>query len=349
MEVNKFRNYTLVISLVTVSVLLLYVLRPFFYPLFWAAVLASLFYPVYKRVSLLLRPNAGALLTLLIITLIVILPLSLIVTVLVRELVGIFSYLNSFQGQLGALLQSINRSLHSIPYLASININDALISQQINDVGKSIIEFLYESIKTVTQNSLEFFALFVLMLYSTFFFLRDGDRMLKRIMFILPLGKKYEQLLYEKFLSTAGSTIKSTILLGGLQGILGGLLFLLTGVPSPLIWGIAMAVLAAIPVTGTFLVWFPTGVFMIFTGQVWQGVVILLFGLLVISTVDNLLRPLIVGKDLQMHPVIVLFSTLGGLVAFGLSGFVIGPLIAALCQTLWNLYEEYYHAELSKN
>ncbi len=168
-------------------------------------------------------------------------------------------------------------------------------------------------------------------------------------MYVLPLGKKYEHLLFEKFLSTASSTIKSTILVGGLQGVLGGLLFFATGVPSPLIWGIVMAVFATIPVTGTFLVWLPAGVIMILTGHLWQGIVILVVGALIVSTIDNLLRPMIVGKDMQMHPVLVLFSTLGGLVVFGLSGFVIGPLVAAICQTLWSLYNQYYHTELEKS
>lgn len=349
MEISKFRNYTLLGSLILVSGMLIYILQPFFYPLFWAAVIASLFYPIYKRISALLKPSLGAFFTLFLIIIIVLLPLSLIVTLLIKELIGIFNYLNSFQGQVGSFLQSINGFIHSFPYFSNFKINDTVIAQQINEISKSIIGFLYESIKSLTQNSLEFFVLFVLMLYSMFFFLRDGDRMLKKIMFILPLGKKYERLLYEKFLSTAGSTIKSTILLGGLQGLLGGLLFFITGVPSPLIWGITMAVLGAIPLTGTFLIWLPAGVFMLLTGHLWQGIVILVAGLSIVSTVDNMLRPMIVGKDLQMHPVLVLFSTLGGLIAFGLSGFVIGPLIAALCQTLWNLYEEYYHTELSKS
>ncbi len=349
MEVDKFRSYTFLVGLGIASILLVLVLEPFFYPLFWAGVLASLFYPINKRLTFLLKPNLSAFFTLLLVTLIVIIPLSLIITILIKELIGIFNSLNSHQNQFGTILQSINQFFHSNPYLSGIKIDDTIISQQINDVSRNFISFIYESIKALTQNSLKFFALFVLMLYALFFFLRDGDRMLKKIMYVLPLGKKYEHLFFEKFLSTAGSTIKSTLLVGGLQGILGGLLFLVTGVPSPLIWGMVMAVFATIPVTGTFLVWLPAGVIMILTGHIWQGIVILIAGVSIVSTIDNILRPMIVGKDIQMHPVLVLFSTLGGLVVFGLSGFVLGPLVAAFCQTLWNLYEQYYRAELTKN
>lgn len=348
-EINKFRNYTFLVGLITTSLLLLFVLKPFFYPLFWAAVLASLFYPVHKRLTILLKPNLSAFLTLLLVTLIVLLPLSVILTILIKELIAVFNLLNSHQDQFGTILQSINNFFHSSPYLSEFKIDDAVITQQIDNVSQSIVGYVYESIKALTQNSLELIALFVLMLYTLFFFLRDGDRMLKKIMYILPLGKKNEHLLYEKFTSTASATIKGTLLVGGIQGILGGLLFLATGVPSPLIWGIVMAALATIPVTGTFLVWLPAGVIMILTGHLWQGLIILFAGTLIVSTIDNILRPMIVGRDLQMHPVLVLFSTLGGIFVFGLSGFVLGPLMAALCQTLWELYEQYYHAELSKS
>ena len=172
---------------------------------------------------------------------------------------------------------------------------------------------------------------------------------MKKIMYILPLGNRYEKMLYEKFTSAASSTIKGGLIISVVQGTLGGLLFWITGVPGAMIWGLAMAVLATIPVTGTYLVWMPVGLIKIITGQWLVGFIILLMGLLVVSTVDNILRPILVGKDLRMHPVLVLFSTLGGLVVFGLTGFVLGPVIAALCQSFWELYEHYYQNELSKN
>ena len=348
MDASKTRNYIFLTTLAAVSLLFFYILKPFFYPIFWAAVIASLFYPLYKRFTSLLNPSFSASLTLIIVTVMVLLPFSLIVTLLVKEIVNIF---NSYgqTDQLSGIIQDVNNYLHNNEFIQRIGLNETSISGRLDEIGKSVVTFVYVSVKSLTQNSLEFIVLFVLMLYSLFYFLRDGGRILKKMMFIFPLGNRYEQLLYEKFTSAASSAIKGTVVVGLIQGLLGGLLFWVTGVPGPLIWGLVMAALGAIPITGTFLVWFPAGIIKIATGHFAQGIIILLVGTVLVSTIDNILRPIIVGKDLQMHPVIVLFSTLGGVVVFGLSGFVIGPIIAALCQAFWDLYEHYYQNELSKN
>ncbi|MFA6105667.1 MAG: AI-2E family transporter [Patescibacteria group bacterium] len=336
MEMNKTRNYIFLITLGGVSLLFFYVINPFFYPIFWAAVIASLFYPLFKRFTKLLNPSISAALTLVIVTVMVLLPLSLIVTLLIKEIVNIF---NSYgqTDQLGGVIQDVNNFLHNNELIQKMGLNDTSVSGRLDEIGRSVVTFVYVSVKSLTQNSLEFIALFVLMLYSLFFFLRDGDKILKKLMYIFPLGNRYEQLLYDKFTAAASSAIKGTVIVGLIQGVLGGLLFWVTGVPGPLIWGLIMAALGAIPVTGTFLVWFPAGLIKIATGHMAQGVIILTVGILLVSTIDNILRPFIVGKELEMHPVIVLFSTLGGVVVFGLSGFVLGPIIAALCQSFWDL------------
>lgn len=348
MELSKTRNYIFLITLATVSIMFFYVIRPFFYPIFWAAVIASLFYPLYKRFTHLLNQSLSAGLTLLIVTVLVLLPFSLIVTLLIKEIVNIF---NSYgqTDQLSGIIQDVNNYLHNSDLIQKIGLNETSLSSRLDEVGRSVVTFVYISVKSLTQNSLEFIALFVLMLYTLFFFLRDGSKILKKFMFLFPLGSRYEQLLYDKFTSAASSAIKGTIVVGLIQGLLGGLLFWATGIPAPLIWGLVMAALGAIPVTGTFLVWFPAGIIQIAIGHTTQGIIILAVGTLLVSTIDNLLRPYVVGKDLQMHPVIVLFSTLGGVFVFGLTGFVLGPVIAALCQAFWELYEHYYQNELAKN
>ena len=348
MEAAKTRNYIFLITLGLVSIMFFYVVKPFFYPIFWAAVIASLFYPLYKRFSHLLNPSFSAALTLIIVTIIVILPFTFIITLLIKEMVNIF---NSYgqTDQLGGIIQDVNNFLHNNEFVQKIGLNDTAISGRLDEIGRSVVTFVYVSVKSLTQNSLEFIALFVLMLYTLFFFLRDGGKIMKKIMYLIPLGSRYEQMLYEKFTSAASSAIKGTVVVGLIQGLTGGLLFWFTGVPGPMIWGLVMAALGAIPVTGTFLVWFPAGIIKIATGHMTQGIIILVVGTLLVSTIDNLLRPLIVGKNLQMHPVVVLFSTLGGVVVFGLTGFVLGPVIAALCQSFWELYEHYYQTELSRN
>jgi len=164
-----------------------------------------------------------------------------------------------------------------------------------------------------------------------------------------PLGNKYENMLYQRFTSTVRSTLKSTLVIGGIQGTMGGLLFWATGVQGAFVWGVIMVILSIIPAIGSFLVWFPAGLIMIALGNVWQGLTVLIVGTVLISNIDNFLRPKMIEKDIQMHPLLVLFSTLGGLALFEISGFVIGPVVAALFLAVLAIYDQYYKLELKKN
>jgi len=326
-----------------------YTVKPFLYTIFWAAVLATIFHPLYQRINKRLKSeNLSAIATLALATIIILVPLSTIGTLVVGEAIDGYTALNNHQGQISETLASINNFLHTNRYVTRFNINDAVISQRLDDFSRNAVTFIYETAKAFTQNSLEFIGLFILMLYTLFYFIRDGESLLNKATYLFPIGDRYEHLLYKKFKSATNASIKGTIAVSAIQGILGGILFAITGVPSPLIWGIIMAAFAVIPVTGTFIVWLPAGLFMLYAGHIWQGIVILVVGTVLISTIDNVLRPILVGKDLKMHPVIVLFSTLGGILLFGISGFVIGPIIAALFQSFWEIYEDYYHNELEQ-
>lgn len=172
--------------------------------------------------------------------------------------------------------------------------------------------------------------------------------MLHRLMHLSPLGDKYETMLYDKFTSTTRATLKSTLIVGGIQGFLSGLLFWITGIEGAFVWGVIMVIIAIIPAIGTPVVLVPAAIIMLALGNVWQGIA-LLAGAVIISVLDNLLRPPLVGKDIQMHPLVVFFATLGGLIIFGISGFVIGPIIAALYISIMSIYDHYYKNELSKN
>lgn len=349
MEIPKVRNYLFLFGVFLVTGLFLLVIQPFAYPIFWAAVVASLTYPIYESlVRRLKSPNLSALLTILLVVLIIILPLSIIATLLVRESFTILSSLNNSQGQLQNFVAGIDHFLRTNPYLAKLNIDNAVVAQRIDDVSRTLLTFIYESAKTITQNSVKFIALFILMIYTLFFFLRDGKKFLKKIVHLIPMGDRYEKMLYEKFTSTTSATIKGTLLLGGLQGTLTAILFAATGVGSPIVFGLITTVFAIIPAAGSFVVWLPVALVMIVLGHVVKGIIILACGIFIIGIIDNFLRPILVGKDLQMHPVIVLFSTLGGVIVFGVSGFVIGPVIASLFQSFWEIYEQFYSKDLNK-
>lgn len=196
--------------------------------------------------------------------------------------------------------------------------------------------------------SVKFVFMLFIMFYTLFFFFKDGPRLLKYLMRVSPLGDKYEAMLYEKFTSTARATLKSTLIVGGLQGTLGGIFFWIAGVEGALVWGIIMIALSVIPAIGSFIIWLPTGIIMLALGNIWQGLLILIGGMF-ISIIDNIIRPPLVGKDTQMHPLIVLFTTLGGIFLFGISGFVIGPIIASLFLAIISIYNFYYRGELDSN
>ena len=219
----------------------------------------------------------------------------------------------------------------------------------ITTITKVSTNYLVNAAKSITSGSASFLFMFFVMLYTLFYFFKDGTRMLKRLMFLTPLGDIYEKMLYERFTSVARATIKGTLIIGAIQGMMGGLLFALTGIEGALIWGVIMTFLSVIPAIGSFLVWFPAALIMLAMGNIWQGIVILAVGGVIISNIDNLLRPPLIGKDIAMHPILVLFSTLGGLILFGVSGFIIGPVIIAMYLAIMTMYTHHFEKQLDKN
>jgi predicted PurR-regulated permease PerM len=199
------------------------------------------------------------------------------------------------------------------------------------------LQFLAAQAFSVGQNTFEFVVSFFIMLYLLFFLLRDGAELSSRIKDAIPLREDLLRNLSGKFTNVIRATIKGNIVVAVLQGALGGLIFWLLGIHAPLLWAVVMAFLSLLPAVGTALVWLPVAVYFLLTGATWQGVVLIAYGVLVIGLVDNVVRPLLVGKDTKMPDYVVLISTLGGMAIFGLNGFVIGPVIAAMFMAAWGI------------
>lgn len=350
MEFSKVRQTLFFGLLGLTTIILLYILNPFAYALFWAAILAAIFYPFYKWLNKKLKaPNLSATLTLIVIFVVIVLPLTIMATLVIKESVEIYEQIDNNRSQINQGIQGTIDWAKNSKYLSNIDFNEQVFVDRFSEITKTVTNFIFSSLTKLTQNSLRFLVMFLAMLYTLFFFIRDGERFLKLIMYLCPLGDKYEKMLYDKFTSTSKATIKGTIIIAGLQGLLGGIMFTVVGIEGAIIWGIIMFVLSIIPVTGSGIIWAPAGIILIATGQLWQGILVLAFGVLVISLIDNILRPILVGKDTQMHPLLVLFSTLGGIVVFGISGFIIGPIVASLFLAFWHMYGEYYKKELKRN
>ena len=332
------------------AIALLYIFRPFFYPIFWAAIIAVMFYPLYKKLLKWTKSkNLSTTLVMIIVVLVIFIPLAVISSLIVSESLKLVSSVSQSSLFTANTVDSLTDRLSGTklePYVESVKTEWITYA---NMLARQTGAILFSSIKSVTQNTLRFIAMLFLMFYTLFFFFRDGNRMLTRLMHLSPLGDKYEKMLYEKFTSTTRATLKSTVIVGGIQGIIGGLLFWFVGVEGAIVWGVIMTALSIIPAIGSFIIWLPVGIIMLALGNVWQGVTILLVGSLIIGTIDNFIRPPLIGKDIQMHPLVVLFSTLGGLVIFGISGFVIGPIIAALFISIISIYDHYYKNELKHN
>ncbi len=352
MDFSKLRNYLFLGLLIGATVMFIYLLRPFAFPIFWAAVAAAVFYPFFLGLNKRLKsPNLSSFITLCLVTIIIIFPLTVTSALLINESVSLYNSVNDKQGEIMTGVKQAIEYLNHQPVLTRFLSQDELfnqetITQRISEGGTYLLNVTLTFAKDFTQNSFTFVVMFVIMLYTLFYFLKDGEKMLKKAMFLLPLGDKYEKILYKKFTSTSRAALKGTLVIGLIQGVVGGLLMAATGVPGAFIWGIIMVILSVIPATSSTIILVPAGIIMLILGRYGAGATLIIGGGL-ISILDNFLRPMLIGKDLQMHPLLILFSTLGGIAFFGISGFIIGPIVAAFFLSLWEMYENYYFDELA--
>ena len=201
-------------------------------------------------------------------------------------------------------------------------------------------QFIAAQALAIGQNTVGLVVSSFVMLYLLFFLLRDGDALARRIRDAAPLDNAQQNALFRRFTAVIRATVKGSIVVAIVQGALGGLIFWLLGIQGALLWGAVMAVLSLLPAVGAGLVWLPVSLYLLFTGAIWQGIVLIAFGALVISTVDNVLRPILVGGETKIPDYLVLIATLGGITIFGVNGLIIGPVIAAMFLAAWDLFSE---------
>ncbi|MGN6390115.1 MAG: AI-2E family transporter [Burkholderiaceae bacterium] len=336
------RLFLLLLALVTLAFGA--ILLPFYGAVFWAAVLAILFAPLQRRLVAATghRRNVAALLSLLTALVIVILPMALVTTSLLHEGSVIYDRIRSGQIDFGAYFA---QAVDMLPHWVSQALDNSGLAD-LADIRRKLSTGAMEGSQTIArqaltvgQSTFNLAIAFVVMLYLLFFLLRDGPVIARRIREAVPLQASHKRQLFEKFTTVIRATIKGNIVVAAIQGALGGVMFWFLGIPGVLLWGTIMAFLSLLPSIGAALVWGPVALYFLFTGAIWQGVLLVLWGSVVIGLVDNLLRPLLVGKDTQMPDYVVLVSTLGGMALLGLNGFVIGPVVAALFIAAWDLFD----------
>jgi len=350
MDFSKIKHYIFAFLLLCITVLFFYIIRPFAFPVLWAAIIAGLFYPAFRWLKKWLKsPNLASAITLILVFLVIIIPVTAIAGLVVNESIELYTSITDNKGQISSSLQAVLNWVVTNPYTERFHIDQTFWIQKFGEVAQTITGYLIVSAKNFTQNSFVFLAMFIIMFYTLFFFVRDGDKLLRKLMHLCPLGDAHEKLLYNKFTSTARATLKGSLIVGLIQGALGGGMFAIAGIQGAVIWGVLMVLLSVIPGIGSYFIWLPAAIVMLLIGKIWTGIAMMLFGALVIGTIDNILRPILVGKDTQMHPLLVLFSTLGGIVVFGISGFVIGPIITSMLLAFWEMYEQNYRIDLNNN
>jgi predicted PurR-regulated permease PerM len=334
-------SFLLLVALTTAAFAVL--VRDLLMPVFWAAVVATVFHPIHRRYFGVVggRRSLAAILTLLTIVVVAVLPLFLIGLAISREAIALHEQITSGAIDLRAPLRFLQDIAPRVgDYLGRLGLDVDRLAQQLSSAAVAVTRLIASRALEIGENVLRFTVLLFLMLYVLFFFLRDGPQLIEAIIRALPLGDLRERRLIAKFAEVARATIKGTLVIGLVQGALGGILFWILGIPAPVLWGAVMALLGVLPAVGTGLVWGPAAIILLAIGQVAKGIILLVAGVLVIGLVDNLLRPILVGRDTQMPDYLVLLATLGGLTVFGLSGFVIGPIIAAFFLAVWEMFAQ---------
>ena len=343
---TNFQNIIFLILLAFITGLLAYILKPFFFAIFWAVLVASIFSPLYKFINKkILNPNLCAGITLITVFFCLILPAGLLIDLLAVEAIDIYQSLNSSSNNWIGTLSEVLKSLSNNPLLAKLDVDQAFLISKSQEALKALTQYVLTHISEFTQNTIFVFVSFAVMLYSLFYFLRDGKKLTATITDNIPVDNKHLEHFINQFLTTAKASLKFTFIIGGIQGFLGGMIFYITGIERALVWGVLMFALSIVPAIGCALIWVPAGIIMLLLGNIWQGVTILIFGSLVISSVDNLLRPVLLGRDTQMHPLLIFLSTLGGIAAMGFSGFILGPVIASLFLAAWKIFPEIFQKD----
>jgi predicted PurR-regulated permease PerM len=340
---RRFDDQIFLLLLLAVTVAFAWILLPFYGAVLWAIVGAVIFAPLNRALAASMRGRStlAAAATVLIILTLVILPLVMIAASLVQEASGIHAKVQSGEYNLGRFF---NRIFDALPAWATGLLdrfdltNLTAIREKLADNLMKGGQLVFPQALSIGMNTLDFVVSLGIMLYLLFFLLRDGRALAERVKEAIPLRPDQKTALFTRFADVVRATVKGGILVAIVQGALGGLAFWFLGIHAPLLWAVVMTFLSLLPAVGAALVWLPAAIWLLASGAVWQGIALIAYGVLVIGLVDNILRPFLVGKGTKLPDYVVLIATLGGIEVFGLNGFVIGPLIAAIFMVTWEIF-----------
>ena len=339
----NLRTAFVLLLVVAVTVLFLAVTWPFFKPLLLGALLAGLFHPLYRWITRLFggRRSLGAAVTLLVLLVLGLGPLSAFLGIVLQQALTMSDQAIPWLTQHLGAASTFNVQewlVKKFPALAKYMPSQEQLLEQVGTAAKTAGAFLVAFASRMTATTAAFLLNLFVMLYAMFFFFRDGDKILERIFYYTPLNDEDETRMLTQFASITRATVKGTLVIGIIQGALAGVAFWVAGIEGAALWGTIMTILAIIPGIGAALVWVPAAIILFVTGQHLTAILLATWCAAVVGTVDNFLRPMLVGRDAKMPDLLILIGTLGGLFLFGLIGFIVGPIVCGLFLTVWDIY-----------
>jgi predicted PurR-regulated permease PerM len=342
---KEYLYATIFFSIVAISFYLFYrLLEPFIIPICWAAVFAIIFYPLYNRLERRIRSgNIRSLLLTALIVVLIIGPAIYLGVALVQEAIVNLDHFKTWadEGKFDALFDYTESPLYILiknKLAGYVDLSKIEPKVLVENGLKSVSKIALAQATQIIANAGRVIFQFFLMIFFMFFLFRDGEKLFNQIKSIIPMSPEKKDITVRHLKNVIESTMYGGVVVALIQGILGGLLFAVLGVPSPVFWGAVMAFLAFIPILGPFLVYIPAGMILIFTGAYIKGIVVIAIGIIVVSQIDNFLRPLLVSGKTGMHTMLLFVSIMGGISMFGLLGIVLGPFIAAVFVSMFDIF-----------
>lgn len=343
---DQLQHASFLLILAVVSLMMAVIVWPFATALLWAALAAIMFQPLYRWMLRKMRGrrNPAAVTSLLVIFFAVLVPALWLATLVVQEALTLVASLQQQPIDLAATFDKVYGMLPQAAQEAVDRSGWADVSSaqtKLQELLTASAGMIASQAVSIGSGALSFILSFAVGLYVMFFLLRDGERIGRTLLNTAPVERSISERLAERFLGIVRATIKGSGVVGLVQGVLAGISFLIVGLESALLFSVLTTIFALVPVIGAGAIYIPVGLWLLVTGAVWQGAFVLIFGVIVISNADNVLRPILVGRDTGIPDWIILVTTLGGISLLGFSGIVLGPLVAGLFLASWSILQEY--------